>query len=223
MGIVKEVFSSGLTRSDFKADFVRAPAAGSTEQKVAKPIRAGNYAPTENKAQPRRWNPQLSRAFDVDRIAEPATVMFDWISKHLDCQVRDLHICTAHVPSVRMGSFLTGMKHALLPHPRKAVRNFLDDGREAPPVHEVIQLNSTSSDDFLIEGTAFHESAEGKMVIRYDPTFYGIRIEIYTDFAHAPMGQGILDRSWQWRPSTSHRPEENRHEADKASKKRVSS
>jgi hypothetical protein len=114
-----------------------------------------------------RWNKSLSSVFDGDelRMDSPsgvgASTVYRIASKYLQCEIKDLYQNSTSVPSPRMGSFLTGLKHVLAPYRLVEIRNirdgYGDKDKESPPVHEAIQLNSKQRDSFLVQGTAFYE------------------------------------------------------------------
>jgi hypothetical protein len=116
-----------------------------------------------------RWNKALPSIFDsfdtgVEMEDAPpvgASVIYRVAAKYLGCEIKDLVQNTALIPSPRLGSFLTGLKHAVSGYKLVEVRNFQEGyqskGMEAPPVYETIQLNSTQRDTFLVQGTAFFE------------------------------------------------------------------
>ncbi|HXH94235.1 MAG TPA: hypothetical protein VNN25_21845, partial [Thermoanaerobaculia bacterium] len=146
-----------------------------------------------------RWNRSLSKAFDVEVMPSRAcTAEYDWVSKHIGCKVKHLYQNGTGVPSARMGSFLTGLKHVLSEHKLNDVRNLTYDGTERPPRYEVVQLNSEKRDDFLVDGLAFYTAAHCKFALAVSPTWGGLILTVYTDQKDKGFNQQVLDRAWAW-------------------------
>lgn len=95
-----------------------------------------------------------------------SSTTYKMAASYLGCQIKELCQNSTLVPTTKMGSFLTGLKHALADYRLVDIRNIRDTGErfgnvgkdaEAPPVYETLQLNSKSRDSFLVQGTAFFE------------------------------------------------------------------
>lgn len=149
-----------------------------------------------------RWNRKLSQHFDVPREhLEPSSLEHDWISRFCNCQVKELQNLTSSIPSLHMGSWLTGLENILLENDFKTedVRN-LTGTHESPPVYDLIQLNSQLSDDFLVEGLQFvrRQSDRKNLVFKFIPTYYGIKIKCYMAKWDLETGGEILSASNEW-------------------------
>lgn len=144
----------------------------------AKAIMRGAEA-TATTDEPIRWNRTLSKAFDVeDEPAEPALLEYKWASRFLDTPVKDLYETTIHICSARMGTMLSALDEKLAAFKTLAVRNLGHDGKEYPPEHQTIQLNSTMSRSFLVDGTRFL-SGEFKMVAKITPSWRGVALTFF--------------------------------------------
>lgn len=131
-----------------------------------------------------RWNQRLSKAFDVTaeqfppRSSEEALV-----GKYLGVEIKLLERRVTRVPSVRMGAFLTAVHDVLQKWAVDDVRNLDWQGKETPPLYEVIQLNSTKSHDFLVNGMRFlrQGDVEGgvRATLRVEPRWYGVDLTTY--------------------------------------------
>ena len=180
-----------------------------------------------------RWNKSLGSIFNGDdiKVADPeavgASTTYRIAAKYLGCQIKDLFQNATRVPSPRMGSFLTGLKHVLADYRLLEIRNIRDGeykgDMESPPVHETIQLSSRQRDSFLVQGTAFYEGVlpRGKhpqarqilkgsgphnagrsngerFVIRFEPTWNGLSVTVFTKTCAAALNQQVIDRAWNW-------------------------
>lgn len=148
---------------------------------------------------PVRWNKALPTEFDVaNEPLKPAHDEFEWASRWIGCEVKHLHVSGAGIPSVLMGNYLTALKQALVGHELIDTRNLAGGGREAPPIHKTIELNSTKRDDFLIDGQEFYKAAWGNFIVKREPAWHGITITIYAEDKNASASQGILDTAERW-------------------------
>ena len=128
---------------------------------------------------------------------EPATMEYDWCARFVGCEVKELFNVGSSVERIRMGSFLVGLKHQLADWEVKDTRNLTRQGKEIPPRYSTIRLNSKSSDDFLMSGLNFLSVGDKKIVVKYDQTYYGIRIEIYAKIGDT-TGSEILGKALDW-------------------------
>lgn len=144
---------------------------------------------------PLRWNRTLSKAFDV--AAEPADASgaeLAWIARYLGCKVQDISSETIYVPSARMGSFLSALDERLSDWNVDAVRNLSESGREAPPVYDNLQLNSTTTRSFLVDGTRYlgRKSDGVKMAQALEPTWCGLYLTHYVQHDRAPVREEFV-------------------------------
>ena len=129
--------------------------------------------------EPIRWNSQLSKAFDADgEPLEASRLEYSWVSRFLETPVKDLFETTVHVGGARLGAFLSALDELVGRYKTEAVRNMTRQDTEVPPVYETIQLNSTLSRSFLIEGIRFLSGA-AKMVLKVEPSWSGVAVTTY--------------------------------------------
>lgn len=157
---------------------------------------AGGPIAVKTQADPLRWNRQVSKQFDVARQQfEPATAEITVVSRYFDCDVRDLRHEELFVPSARMGSFLSALEEAIAAWRVEDVRNLLRDGTEAPLGHDVIQLNSTTRRDFLIDGMRFMRRADHvKLILKVSPEWYGLNFETYVKLEQSTVATELIDQ-----------------------------
>lgn len=142
-------------------------------------------ASTSSEFQTLRWNPRLSKAFDVAQERFPAASAEEaLVSKYLDVDIKHLERRKTQVMSVRMGAFLTALNDEL----RTGwmvddIRNLDWQGKETTPLYETIELNSTRQADFLIDGMRFirieDTGSERRATIRLQPRWYGLDVTTY--------------------------------------------
>lgn len=127
-----------------------------------------------------RWNKQLSKAFDVNvEYLAPSALEYDWVSKFLEVPIKDVYQTDTGIRGPKMGAWLSACKAILLQYKLASVRNIQYNGTEAPPIYEVIQLNSKLRDDFLVEGMAFYK-AETPFIIKFSPRWWGLAVTLYS-------------------------------------------
>lgn len=145
-------------------------------------------APTE------RWNKSLPAAFNVADEEFPARSHEQaLVSRYCGCKVKDLHHVEERVRGARMGTFLAALEDVLDQHAMvEDVRNLGGDGREAPPLYETIQLNSTRTQEFLVDGLRFMTWNGEKTSIRVEPKWYGLLCTVYGQRASG-AAKGIVD------------------------------
>lgn len=141
---------------------------------------SGNQSAGER--DPIRWNPALSKAFDVTREqfkADNAEIAL--MARFCDCEVKDLATNSFSIMSARMGSFLAALDEHLAAVKTVEARNLKHyrdgESREAPLVYELIQLNSKRSGDYLIEGTRFLHLGETPATLTVSPSWFGLRVD----------------------------------------------
>ena len=177
------------------------------EVKKALSVKVEESVPAKKKSEkkkemkaPVRWNPTLSKLFDVEVEVDsiPATFEYDVFSKFLECPVKNVFINNYTVPSPLLGTYLAGFKSVLSKHTVKDTRNFSYNGGECPPQSEVIRLNSEKTDDFLVEGTVFYEAEGEPVIIKYTPGWSGITISIVTAQKNKKFNKDILTSVHNW-------------------------
>ncbi len=127
---------------------------------------------------PVRWNRSLSKAFDVaDEPLEPSRTELAWMARYFESKVQDLSQSSYFVPTARMGSYLAAFDEILTGWGVDATRNLTASGRELPPEVESIQLSSTLSRSFLVEGTRFMRRQDGvKIAIKHERHWSGLYV-----------------------------------------------
>lgn len=155
-----------------------------------------------------RWNRTLSKAFDVaSEQFPPASLEEGLVSKYLGVDIKHLERRSSQIPSVRMGAFLTAVDREMesgSPLSGKSdgwrvddIRNLDYKGEETPPVYNVIQLNSTKSADFLIDGMRFLRQGDEKTgvraTLRVQPRWWGMQVTAY-GLRAAGTAQMLLSR-----------------------------
>lgn len=149
---------------------------------------------------PLRWNRSLSKAFDIAaEPVEPSRKELGYVSRWLGVQVQDIRQLGFYVPAARMGSFLAAFEEKLGDGWHvDALRNITPSGTERPPVFETIQLSSTLSRSFLVEGARYmrHDARAVKTVFRFDPDWSGIIVTNFIAADKAGARDEFLDTVW---------------------------
>ena len=92
-----------------------------------------------------RWNRSLSTRFDVaEEKISPAALAYDWVAKHIGCDVKEIFQNSFSIPSYRIGGVLSGLKQAMLgndpvagpPYPLRHRREALAPGRRETGIAE---------------------------------------------------------------------------------------
>lgn len=143
-----------------------------------------------------RWNRQLSKSFDVTQEQFQAQSVEQAIAaKYCGCEIKALHHRHERVRSARMGAFLVALDATVAETVVDDVRNLDDHGREAPPLYERIQLNSTRAEEFLIDGLRFLQWNGVKIAVRVEPRWFGLQVTTYAARAHADAARSIVDKT----------------------------
>lgn len=147
---------------------------------------------------PLRWNVAQSSAFDVHlEHLEASTLVYDWVSRFIQVPIKKVFENSVSVPSVHVGSFLSAIEEITANDRLEDMRN-ISGNREEPPVYDVIELNSDTSRDFLIQGIQFFERQSGvKYVISRTPTWYGIHLTVYTSVKDRKANAELIDKAWE--------------------------
>lgn len=151
------------------------------------------------KDDPIRWNCSLSKNFDVaSEHLEASRLEYEWVSRFVGCQIKQVFKTWTMVPSSRMGSFLTAVRDTTQDWRKDDERNITPEGQEEPPVYEVIQLNSRLSDDFLIEGMSFFRMPSGcKLVVKRTPFWGGLYVTVYSSHEHKEQARAFIRDTWE--------------------------
>jgi len=147
-----------------------------------------------------RWNKSLSKDFDVeDVVSEPAGFENKLYTKFLGKQIKNVFINTYSIPSPLLGSYLSAFKEVLKDLELVDTRNFNWSGSEEPPIHNVIQLNSEKSDDFLIIGTNFYKKDDkNHLIIKFQPTWTGLGVQIISRESDKKVNKEVLENVHKW-------------------------
>lgn len=147
--------------------------------------------------EPVRWNQLLSKSFDVAAQEFPArSIEQDLAAKYCACQVKDLYHRFEAVYSTRMGAFLSALDETIAGMQVDDVRNLGSDGREEPPLYESIQLNSTRTQEFLVDGLRFMQWNGVKLALRVEPRWYGLQVTTYAERKHAAGARAVFDKTF---------------------------
>lgn len=150
----------------------------------------------EKSATPYRWNRSLSKSFDIGEQAFAArSIEQSLAAKYCGVAIKDLYHRVEPVYSTRMGAFLVSLDVTLEQCHVDDIRNVGSDGLEEPPLYEHIQLNSSKSGEFLVDGLRFVQMHGVKIGIRVEPRWYGLQVTTYTARAHADAARGVLNQT----------------------------
>jgi HK97 family phage prohead protease len=163
----------------------------------------GRKIPAQAKAEedPLRWSKGLSKRFDIElEHLEPSNLEYDWVSRFCSCEVKHIYQAGFTIPSFRMGSWLSGLDEIAGSRGFEIVdtRNITRDGKEVPPGHEVIQLNSKQRQSFLVDGLQFVQADGWKTVIKRSPVYHGLWLTFYTSLDHGAKAQELESACWKW-------------------------
>jgi HK97 family phage prohead protease len=148
---------------------------------------------------PVRWNRSLSKAFDVaSEILPPSSTLVAWVSDYLEVPIKHVFETTVPVPSVRMGSFLTGLREAMASFKVEDVRNISFSGTESPPRYEKVELNSTKSDTFLVSGTAFCRGPQGSLVLDVNASYFGVSLTFFAADNNRHVIEDLVEAARKW-------------------------
>ena len=140
-----------------------------------------------------------TKAFDVElEHVEASKLEYEWASRWLNCQVKEMEVVSTFVPNFRRGTFLTGLKILTKDWEVRDIRNLTPYGTEEPPFHEVVELNSKLSDMFLVDGMEFVKTTSGDNIcIKRNKGWGGISITTYVKRG-SKTGNDLIDSVWEW-------------------------
>ena len=147
-----------------------------------------------------RWNKSFSKLFDIASAESSTPLRFHYglYEKFLECKVKEIFQNGYVIPSPLLGTYLAGFKKILAEFKLKDTRKFVWDGSEVPPSHEVIQLNSEKSDDFLIDGMCFYEAEAKPLIVNFSPDYYGLIVTLTTSTENKEWNKELLDKVHSW-------------------------
>ena len=140
-----------------------------------------------------RWNPSLSKAFDVDEApAEASQQLYAWVSRYLDVPIKQVFETSVSVGGARLGGFLSALEDRVAESFTTVSVRKLRGDRESPPSYETIRLNSKLARSFLVDGTRYlaPKVAGTRLVLRVEPTWGGL---LFSAFAPASAAQQVVD------------------------------
>jgi len=145
-----------------------------------------------------RWNKSLSKAFDVPEKDEtPTTYIYGIMKEFLGCDTKEIFINSYSVPSPLLATYLSAFKAVLSGFSGIDTRNFGRDV-EIPPIYEVIKLNSTETDDFLIDGLSFYKADDKPLIVEFYPSWSGITVSLITTAVNRSWNKELLVKVQQW-------------------------
>lgn len=144
--------------------------------------------------EPSRWNKALPEAFDVTSVElAPSSIEQALAAKYCGCAVKALSWSQEPVYSTRMGAWLTALDEQLKAATIDDLRNVDYRGQESPPLYDTIQLNSTRSQEFLIDGMRFLSWRSTRMAVRVEPRWFGLMATVYVARGHVDAGNAFVD------------------------------
>ena len=127
---------------------------------------------------------------------EASKLEYDWASRYLGCEIKDLMVVGTMVPDIRKGSYFSGEHEILGSSKKEDQRRITRDGKEQPLLHETIQLNSKSSGTFMTDGMEFWKRDDGtKLIVKHEESWGGNFVTIYSK---DDSGSEFIDRCWEW-------------------------
>jgi len=145
-----------------------------------------------------RWNKSLSKAFDVpEKDDTPTTYIYGIMKEFLGCDTKEIFINKYLIPCPLLPTYLSAFKNVLGGFTDIDTRNFGRDV-EVPPIYEVVKLNSTETDDFLIEGMGFYKANDKPLIVEFCPTWYGINVSLITTTVNRDWNKELLVKVQQW-------------------------
>ena len=147
-----------------------------------------------------RWNKSLSKKiFDIENMNnQPSSFEYNLFTKYLECRVKNIFINTFTIPSPLLGTYLSAFKQVFSKFKERDTRRFGYGGVEYPPIYEVIQLNSKKSDDLLVDGTVFYEDKGLGIILKYEPTWFGLNVSIITSNSKREFNKDLLKEVEAW-------------------------
>jgi hypothetical protein len=139
-----------------------------------------------------------SHLIDVEREElEPSTLEYDWAARHCGVQMKSLHVVSTAVGNVYKGGFLMAVESLEETENWKLVdtRRLTYDGKEQPPLREIVHINSKMSNSYLVEGLKFFDSSFGSFVLKFEETWFGERVTI---LAADDEAVDVLSRAYDW-------------------------
>jgi len=145
-----------------------------------------------------RVNPNLSKIFDIASVpSQPSSYTYKIYCSFLECRVKDIFESSTFIYPSLMGTYLAAFKQATKNFKHLDTRN-IGWGCEYPPCYEVIQLNSKTSDDFLVDGSDFWNANGVPVIMSFFPVWGGMECHIYTDRDNRDFNRKIIQDAEEW-------------------------
>ncbi len=147
---------------------------------------------------PKESSQSLAKAFDpTTEHLEASRLEYDWASRFIGCEIKELKVHHSGIPGLWKGSFLSGLDDATKEWDLNDTRNITRDGKEYPPEHENVQLNSEKHASFLVDGLRFWTAADGeKVCVKVKPTWGGGLT--LTTYSKSLAGIDAISKAWSW-------------------------
>lgn len=147
-----------------------------------------------------RWNPTLSKTFDIASVpSKPANYTMAIYCAFLECKVKNIYQNDYFIWSPMMGPYLAGFKACSKNFKLKDTRCFSSyEQLEFPPSYEVIKINSKTSDDFLINGSAFYEVNGEPVILSFAPGMYGMYASVFTSRKNMSLNKEFMESVHNW-------------------------
>lgn len=145
-----------------------------------------------------KFSTGVAKNFSVENeYLEAHKLEYEWVSRFIGCEVKELVVTETNCSPVLTGSFLSGCRAVASEWDLHDTRNITSDGKEKPPIHKVIQLNSRLSDTLLTVGMQFWKIDQSKKIcVKFCENYRG-GIECRT-YAKDIEGQEFIRDAWNW-------------------------
>jgi len=138
----------------------------------------------------------VRKMFDIaTQRVEPTTMECDWAARYIGCSVKDLHIHSTSARGIMVGGFLKGLELACQEFQCSDTRNIKGES-ESPPVFETKEIDSSTRQNFLVEGIRFWHGEGYKIVTRVEPYWDSQQLVVYAE--EGEQAQKIIDDAWEW-------------------------
>lgn len=146
------------------------------------------------------WSEALQKNFDIANEDSEfgESKEFEFLSKFLDCQVKDVYQNEIIVQAAECGSYLAAFKEVLSKFELKDTRRFNWSGTEVPPSYTGIKLNSTKSDTFLTDGVQFFQDEARPFTYKVYPIWGGMVMEISTKVTSREWNNETIEKVKSW-------------------------
>ena len=150
-----------------------------------------------------RWNKDLpnvfNKEFDIQSIDNiRMSFQNEIFTKFFGCDVKNLFVNNYKIPSPLVGTYLSAFKETTKEFELADTRNW-HGNFEYPPLYEVIKLNSTKSEEFLLEGIQFFKVAgKNQVALKFDVGWNGVQVSLITNNENREWNKEFLSRVQKW-------------------------